>query len=54
VLFVAAAAHAAFTIRWPLARTLLVLGAAVLPGGPFAIDGWLRRQQAAARGAQGT
>jgi integral membrane protein len=48
VLFVAAAAHAALTVRWPLSRTLLVLGAAVVPAGPFAIDGWLRRQQEAA------
>jgi hypothetical protein len=48
VLFVAAAAHAALTVRWPLSRTLMVLGAAVVPAGPFAIDGWLKRQQEAA------
>jgi integral membrane protein len=49
VLFVAAAVHAALTVRWPLSRTLMVMGAAVLPAGPFVIDGWLRRQQEALR-----
>jgi integral membrane protein len=47
VLYVGAAVHAAFTLRWPLSRTLLLLGAAVLPGGPFLVDGWLRKQEAA-------
>ncbi len=45
VLFLAAAAHAAATVRWPISRTLMVLGAAVVPAGPFLIDGWLKRQE---------
>lgn len=49
VLYVAAAIHAALVVRWPLSRTLLVLAASVLPAGPFFIDGWLRRQEQAAR-----
>lgn len=44
ILYVAAALHAALTLRWPVSRTLMVMAAAVLPAGPFLIDGWLRRQ----------
>ena len=46
ILYVAAAGHAALTLRWRASRTLMVLAAAVLPAGPFLIDGWLRRQAA--------
>lgn len=45
VLFLAVAARAASTVGWPLSRTLMVLGAAVVPAGPFLIDGWLKRQE---------
>jgi integral membrane protein len=44
LLYVAAGIYAGLTLRWPLRRTLLVVAAAVLPAGPFLIDGWLRRQ----------
>ena len=47
VVYVAAAVHAAFSLRWPVSRSLLVLGAAIFPAGPFLIDGWLRRLQRA-------
>lgn len=53
VIYVAAAAHAALTMRWPLSRTLLLLAAAVLPAGPFALDGWLRRQEREAAAREG-
>jgi integral membrane protein len=43
VVYVAAAVHAALSLRWRLSRTFLVLGAAVFPAGPFLIDRWLRR-----------
>ena len=43
VVYLAAAIHAALSLHWPLSRSLLVLGAAIFPAGPFLIDGWLRR-----------
>ena len=46
LIYVAAAVHAALTLRWARSSTLKVLVAAVVPGGPFFIDGWLRRQAA--------
>jgi integral membrane protein len=45
ILYLVAAANAAHSRRWPVSRILLVLGASVLPAGPFFIDGWLRQQQ---------
>jgi integral membrane protein len=47
LVYVAAAMHAAWSLRWRLSRTLLVLGAAVFPAGPFLIDRWLRRLERA-------
>ena len=47
VLYVAAGMWTGVSLRWPLRRTLLVLGAAVFPAGPLLIDGWLRRLQMA-------
>jgi len=47
VLYAASGLWAGHSLRWPIGRTLMVLGAAVIPAGPFLIDGWLRRQQAA-------
>lgn len=47
VLYVAAGAWAGISLRWPLRRTLLVLGAAVLPAGPLLIDRWLGRLERA-------
>jgi integral membrane protein len=47
VVYVAAAVHAGWSLGWRLSRTLLVLGAAVFPAGPFLIDGWLRRLERA-------
>ena len=48
LLYLLAGANAARHLRWSLSRMLLVLAASVLPGGPFLIDGWLRRQEQAA------
>jgi integral membrane protein len=48
LLYVAAGIHAGHALRWPLRRTLLIIAAAILPAGPFVIDGWLRRQARAA------
>jgi integral membrane protein len=45
ILYLAALAHAHVTVRWPLRRALTVLAAAVLPLGPFVIEGSLRREQ---------
>jgi integral membrane protein len=47
VLYIGAALHAAFTLRWPLSRTLAVMAAAVLPAGPFVLEGSLRREERA-------
>ena len=44
LVYVAAALAAALSLRWPARLTLLVLGAAVVPLGPFLIDGRLKRQ----------
>ncbi len=49
VVYVAAAMHAGLTLRWPVSRTLLVLAAAIFPGGPFLIDRKLRRLEQAPR-----
>jgi integral membrane protein len=43
VVYVAAALHAAWSLRWRPSRTLLVLGAAVFPAGPFLLDRRLRQ-----------
>lgn len=51
LLYLAALAHAWLATRWSLTRVLLLFIAAVLPGGPFFCDGWLRRQESAAAGA---
>ena len=45
VLYLAALAHAHVTVRWPMRRALTVFAAAVLPLGPFIIEGSLRREQ---------
>jgi integral membrane protein len=45
ILYLAALAHAHVTVRWPMRRALTVLAAAVLPLGPFFIEGSLRREQ---------
>jgi len=47
LLYAGAGVWAGYSLRWPLTRILMVLGAAVIPAGPFLIDGWLRRQQSA-------
>ncbi|HEX8361247.1 MAG TPA: DUF3817 domain-containing protein [Longimicrobium sp.] len=44
VLFVMAVLHVAVQLRWPLARVAVALLAAVVPFGPFILDGHLRRQ----------
>jgi integral membrane protein len=45
ILYVAALVHAHVTVRWPIRRVLTVFAAAVLPLGPFFIEGSLRREQ---------
>jgi integral membrane protein len=45
ILYLAALAHAHVTVRWPMRRALTVLAAAVLPLGPFFVEGSLRREQ---------
>ncbi len=47
MLFVAAVAHAALELRWPLTRVLGALFASVVPFGPFFLDSHLRREEAA-------
>ena len=42
VVFCVALARATLTARWPLARSAILFGAALLPFGPFAIDRRLR------------
>lgn len=44
MLYVAAVAHAALELRWPLGRVAGALAASVLPFGPFVFDAHLRRQ----------
>lgn len=45
ILYLAALVHAHIVVRWPIGRVLTVLAAAVLPLGPFLIEGSLRREQ---------
>jgi len=45
ILYLAALAHAHVTVRWPMRRALTVFAAAMLPLGPFFIEGSLRREQ---------
>jgi integral membrane protein len=45
ILYLVALAHAHVTVAWPIRRSLTVLAAAVLPLGPFFIEGSLRREQ---------
>jgi integral membrane protein len=47
VVYLAAGMHAAWALHWPVSRTSRVLGAAILPAGPFLIDRWLRRLERA-------
>lgn len=47
VLLCVALAHAARTARWTLPRTAGVFIAALLPFGPFVIDGRLKREDTA-------
>lgn len=44
VLYVAALATAYDAVRWSAMRTLTVFLAALVPGGPFFLDRWMRRQ----------
>ena len=44
VLFVMAVLYAAVQLRWPLTRVAGALLAAVVPFGPFILDGHLRRE----------
>jgi integral membrane protein len=48
VVFALALVQAKLVSRWPIGRALLLMGAAVLPFGPFVADRWLRQEQAAA------
>jgi integral membrane protein len=43
MIYVGLGLWAGITLRWPPRRTLLVVAAAVLPLGPFLIDGRLKR-----------
>jgi len=45
ILYLAALVHAHTVVRWPIRRVLTVLAAAVVPLGPFLIEGSLRREQ---------
>ena len=45
ILFAAMAAQVAVERRWPLARVVLALAAAVLPFGPFILDARLLRRE---------
>jgi integral membrane protein len=47
LLLCAVVAHTARTIPWPPRRSALVIVAALIPFGPFAIDGNLKREQRA-------
>ncbi|EYF08160.1 DUF3817 domain-containing protein [Chondromyces apiculatus] len=51
VLFCLALAHAFFVARWSIFRAILVFLAALVPFGTFAIDGWLKKEDARLRGA---
>ncbi len=50
VLFVMAVLHAAVQLRWTLARVAGALLAAVVPFGPFILDGHLRRESETSAG----
>ncbi|AKT42565.1 DUF3817 domain-containing protein [Chondromyces crocatus] len=50
VLFCSALAHAFFAARWSMFRGASVFFAALVPFGPFAIDGWLKREEQRLRG----
>ena len=49
VIYVAAIVHAQLVVRWPAKTALALLAATVFPLGPFFAEGWLRRQEQAAR-----
>lgn len=49
--YMAALADANAKHNWPLRRVLALFLAAVLPGAPFFLEGWLRRQAAGERDA---
>ena len=50
VLFVMAVLHAAVQLRWTLPRVAGALLAAVVPFGPFILDGHLRRESETSAG----
>ncbi len=50
VLYTAALTVAYSSVDWSAARTLVVFLAALVPGGPFMLDGWMRKQERLARG----
>jgi integral membrane protein len=52
VLYVAAVAHVMFARRWPIDRALTAVMAAVVPFGPFLLDGRLRREDEETRATE--
>jgi integral membrane protein len=49
VMYLVALTVAHSTVDWSAGRTLLVFLASLVPGGPFMLDGWMRRQEQLAR-----
>lgn len=47
ILYVLAALHTAYEYKWTWKRTALVLGASLLPAGPFVVDARILRQELA-------
>lgn len=45
VLYVAAVAHVWYVRRWPVDKAILAVMAAVVPFGPFLLDGRLKREE---------
>lgn len=50
VLYVLAVAHVWVVRRWPVEKALLAVMAAVVPFGPFLLDGRLKREEQEAAG----
>ena len=53
VLYVLAVGHVWLARRWPVEKAMLAVMAAVVPFGPFLLDGRLKREERVAREAAG-
>ena len=47
MMYIAAVGQVTFTRRWSFTKTIMALGASIVPFGPFIIDGRLKKEQEA-------